>query len=48
MFNEKPIMWLCFSSQFEKERQEAEEMKREMGLGEQDDSLAMILKVKHA
>jgi len=29
---------------FEKERQEAEEMKREMGLGEQDDSLATILK----
>lgn len=31
-------------NRFEKERREAEQMQKEMGLGEQDDSLAMILK----
>lgn len=31
--------------QADRERQEAEEMKKEMGMGDEDDSLVMMLKV---
>lgn len=38
-------MWLQLTFQADRERQEAEEMQKEMGLGEEDDSLVMMLKV---
>lgn len=42
------VMWLQWTFQAAKEQQEAEEMQKEMGLGEEDDSLVMMLKVTKA
>lgn len=39
------VLWLQLTFQADKERQEAEEMQKEMGLGDQDDSLVMMLQV---
>lgn len=37
-----------FSNQADRERKEAEEMQKEMGLGQEDDSLTMMIKVANA
>ena len=40
------VTWLQLTFQADRERQEAEEMQKEMGLGDEDDSLVMMLQVK--
>lgn len=39
------VLWLRLAFQADKERKEAEEMQKELGLGDQDDSLVMMLQV---
>lgn len=39
------VLWSRLAFQADKERKEAEEMQKELGLGDQDDSLVMMLQV---
>lgn len=41
------VLWSHLTLQADKERQEAEEMQKELGLGDQSDSLVMMLQVRN-